>query len=250
MIDTHAHINVEPLINNIETILKNAKTNGVSKIVAVGMDLETSLKAIKLANTYENIYASVGIHPGYVNNSDHEQLNHLYENKKVIAVGEIGLDFYHTDKNKDLQLVVFEQQIVKAIKLNLPIIIHTRNSFSEAYEIVKKYQGQVTGVFHCFSASLEDAKKAIDLGFYVGFDGPITFKKNNDELINIVKNIDINKILIETDSPYLSPEPFRHKKNEPANLIYIAKKLAEIKDLTFKEVVRVTSNNAKKLFNI
>lgn len=250
MIDTHAHINVEPLINNIENILENAKKNGVNKIVAIGMDYQTSIAAINLAEKYENIYAAVGVHPSYVDNSNHHQLDKLYQHQKVIAVGEIGLDFYHTDRNKDKQLIVFEEQVRKAIKLKLPIIIHTRNSFSEAYEIVKKYQGQVKGVFHCFSSTFNDAIKAINLGFYIGFDGPITFKKNNKELINIIENIDIKHMLIETDSPYLSPEPVRHLKNEPANLKYIAEKLAEIKKISLEEVINITTNNAKELFKL
>lgn len=250
MFDTHAHINIDKYNKDVDEIIKDAKRNGVNYILVIGMDLETSKKAIAIANNYNNVYASVGVHPGYVNNSDHELLNNLYNNDKVVSVGEIGLDFYWTDENKDLQIEVFESQVKKAIKLNLPIIIHTRNSFSETYNILKKYKGKVRGVFHCFSSNLEDAKKAIDLGFYIGIDGPITFKKNNLELIEIVKNIDLKHILIETDSPYLTPEPFRGKTNEPKNLKFIAKKIAEIKNISLEKCIKVTTNNAFNLFKI
>lgn len=250
MFDTHTHINTNKYKNIIDETLSKAKENGVNKIMAVGMDLPTSKIAIKLANNYKEIYATVGIHPAYVNNSDHNSLNDLYNNEKVVAVGEIGLDFYWTTDNKDLQLKVFEEQVKKAINLNLPIIIHTRNSFNETYEIVKKYKGKITGVFHCFSSNLEDAKKTIELGFYIGIDGPITYKNKNQELIEIVENIDLKHILIETDSPYLTPEPFRGKTNEPANVKYVAEKIAEIKQIDVLEVIKQTTFNALALFKI
>lgn len=250
LFDTHTHINTKKYKNILSKTITNAKNNGVSKILAVGMDLETSKIAIDISKQFEAVYASVGIHPGYVNESNHLDLDYLYNNEKVIAVGEIGLDFYWQDDNKELQLKVFEEQILKAITLNLPVIIHTRKSFNETYEIVKKYQGKITGVFHCFSSNLEDAKKVIELGFYIGIDGPITFKNNNKELIEIVENIDLKHILIETDSPYLTPEPFRGKMNEPANVRFVAEKIAEIKNIDLNEVIKQTTENANKLFKI
>lgn len=250
MIDTHAHLNIEQYEENIEQIIQNAQKIGVNKIIVVGMDKKTSLKAIQLANQYDMIYATVGIHPSYVDNSNHNKLNELYNKNKVVAVGEIGLDFYWREDNKKIQEQFFEEQIQKAIKLNLPVIIHTRNSFNETYNIVKKYKNQLRGVFHCFSSNLSDAKKVIDLGFYIGIDGPITFKNKNQSLVEIVKNIDLKHILIETDSPYLTPEPYRGKTNQPANVYYVAKKIAEIKKLSIDEVINTTSNNAKNLFNL
>lgn len=250
LFDTHTHINTKKYENILNKTISNAKENGVNKILAVGMDLETSKQAIKIANEYNEVYATVGIHPAYVNESNHLELDSLYKNEKVVAVGEIGLDFYWTIENKELQLKVFEEQILKAIKLNLPVIIHTRNSFDETYEIVKKYQGKLTGVFHCFSSDLKDAIKTIELGLYIGIDGPITFKNKNKELINIVENIDLKHILIETDSPYLTPEPFRGKMNEPANVKYVAEKIAEIKNISLEEVIKQTTINANKLFKI
>lgn len=250
MFETHCHINLDIYDNKLKETIKEANNNGVKHILVVGMDYKTSKKAIEIANNYDNVYASVGIHPGYVNDSNHHLLNDLYNNEKVVALGEIGLDFYWTDKNKDLQLKVFEEQVKKAINLNLPIIIHTRNSFKEAYDILIKYKGKIKGVFHCFSSNLEDAKKAIDLGFYIGIDGPITFKKNNEELIKIVKETDLKHILIETDSPYLTPEPFRGKENSPKNLKYIANKIALIKNVNLEEVINITTLNGLKLFDI
>lgn len=249
MIDTHSHINTKDFIDRIDEVIINAKNNGVRKIFAVGMDYETSITAIELANKYSNIYATVGIHPSYVDNSNHLELNDLYNDSKVIAVGEIGIDLYWKQDNLKLQEVVFEEQILKAISLNLPIIIHVRNSFNETYNIVKKYQGKVSGVFHCFSGTLEEALKVIDLGFYIGVDGPITFKKN-EPIASIIEAVDLKHVLIETDSPYLSPVPFRGKQNEPANVMFVAKKVAEIKGIPFEEVVRITTNNAKSLFKI
>lgn len=249
MIDTHAHINTVEFDDKINLIIDNAKKANLKNIFAVGMDYETSLKAINLSKQFEMVYATVGIHPSYVNDSDHNKLNDLYNNEKVVAVGEIGLDYYWTSDNKELQEKVFEEQIQKAIKLNLPIIIHTRNSFIESYKIVKKYQGQVTGVFHCFTGTVEEAKMILDLGFYLGVDGPVTFK-NAANIKDIVKFTPLSKLLIETDSPYLAPTPYRGKKNEPSYLPFIAKEIALIKNVSFEEVVEQTTNNAIKLFKL
>lgn len=249
MIDTHAHLNIEEYNEDIDDVIFRAKKKGVNQILVIGMDYKTSKRAIELSKRYDNIFATVGIHPGYVDESNLEQLLPLYKEKKVIAVGEIGLDYYWQDDNRTIQEEIFEEQIKLAINLNLPVIIHTRNSFNEAFQIVKKFEGKLKGVFHCFSSNLEDALKVIDLGFYIGIDGPITFK-NNQELEEIVKNVDLSKILIETDSPYLTPMPHRGKRNEPANVYYVANKIAEIKKMQIAEVIRITTNNAKKLFNL
>lgn len=250
LIDTHAHLNVRQYNKNIDEILKRAKEKGVSKIIVIGMDYKTSIRAIDLANKYTNLYATVGIHPSYVDNCCHLKLNDLYKSKKVIAVGEIGIDLYHRKDNKLLQEKVFEEQVQKAIKLDLPVIIHTRNSFDEAYNILKKYKGKVKGVFHCFSSNLQDAKKVIDLGFYIGIDGPITYQNSNKLLIDIINNISLDKILIETDSPYLTPNPHRGKINEPANVYYVAKEIASIKNISLNEVIKQTTINANKLFKL
>ena len=247
MIDTHAHLNIEEYNEDIDDVIFRAKKKGVNQILVVGMDYKTSKRAIELSKIYDDLFATVGIHPGYVNESNLEELVNLYNEKKVIAVGEIGLDYYWQDDNKERQEYIFEEQLKLAIKLNLPVIIHTRNSFNEAFEIVKKFEGKLRGVFHCFSSNFKDALKVINLGFYIGIDGPITFK-NNQVLEEIVKNIDLSKILIETDSPYLTPVPYRGKRNEPGNVYYVASKIAEIKKMQLSEVIKITTNNAKELF--
>lgn len=247
MIDTHAHLNIEEYNEDIDDVIFRAKKKGVNQILVVGMDYKTSKRAIELSKIYDDLFATVGIHPGYVNESNLEELVNLYKEKKVIAVGEIGLDYYWQDDNKERQEYMFEEQLKLAIKLNLPVIIHTRNSFNEAFEIVKKFEGKLRGVFHCFSSNFKDALKVINLGFYIGIDGPITFK-NNQVLEEIVKNIDLSKILIETDSPYLTPVPYRGKRNEPGNVYYVASKIAEIKKMQLSEVIKITTNNAKELF--
>lgn len=249
LIDTHAHLNVDKYNNNIKEVLARAKEKGVFKILVIGMDYKTSMRAVDLANKYDNLLATVGVHPAYVDTDNHLDLDNLYTDKRVVAVGEIGLDYYWRQDNKLLQERVFEEQILKAIKLELPAIIHTRNSFEEAYNIVLRYNGKIKGVFHCFSGSLDDAIKTVDLGFYIGIDGPITFN-NNDELVKIVKTIPLDKILIETDSPYLTPVPFRGKINEPACVYYVAEKIAEIKGISIEEVIKQTTANAVKLFKL
>lgn len=249
MIDTHAHLNIDKYNGTIEDVVNRAKDKGVNQIIVIGMDYETSVSAINIAESFNNIYATVGIHPSYVDESNHHLLDKLYDEKKVVAVGEIGLDYYWRKDNKDLQVRVFTEQLEKAIRLNLPVIIHTRNSFTETFEIVKKYQGKLRGVFHCFSGTLEEARKVIDLGFYIGIDGPITFPKST-VLHEIAEKISLDKILIETDSPYLTPIPYRGKSNEPKNVYYVAEKIAEIKKIDLKDVVEITTNNAKTLFGL
>lgn len=248
MIDTHAHLNIPKYNKSIKEVVSEARAKGVKDIIVIGMDYPTSLDAINIAEEH-NLYATVGIHPSYVDNSNHLELDTLYQNEKVIAVGEIGLDFYWRDDNRLLQEQVFEEQLIKAIKLDLPVIIHVRNSFKETYELVKKYAGKIRGVFHCFSSTLEDAYKVIKLGLYIGIDGPVTFK-NNKELHELVKEVPLDKILIETDSPYLTPEPFRGKTNTPANVYYVAKRIAELKDISLEDVIEQTTQNAIKLFRL
>lgn len=249
MVDTHAHLNINKYNGTIEDVVDRAKAKGVNQIIVIGMDYETSVDAINIAKRFNNIYATVGVHPSYVDNSNHYKLDGLYSENKVVAVGEIGLDFYWRKDNKELQEKVFIEQLEKAIELDLPVIIHTRNSFDETFKIVEKYKGKLRGVFHCFSGNLEDAMKVIDLGFYIGIDGPITFPKST-VLHEIAEKISLDKILIETDSPYLTPVPYRGKTNEPKNVYYVAMKIAEIKKINLKEVVETTTNNAKTLFGL
>jgi len=249
MIDTHCHLNIETFKEDYQKVIENAKEAGVKQIIVIGIDPKSNQKAIELAEQYPFIYAAVGIYPGVVDEFGIEGLRPLLDHKKVVALGEIGLDFYWRDDNKKRQIEIFEKQLDIAEELNLPVVIHTRNSFREAYQCVKPYKGRIKGVFHCFSSTLEDAKKAVDLGFYIGIDGPVTFK-NAKDIKEIAKHIPLDKILIETDSPYLSPHPFRGKRNEPMRLPYIAQAIADIKGIDVSEVIKQTTINANNLFNL
>ena len=249
MIDTHLHLNIKDYEDDLDEVIKRALKQGVQKLIVIGMDLKTSLKAIEIAESYEQVYASVGLHPGYVENEDTTFIEALLDHPKVVAIGETGLDFYWSSEFKEKQIKAFLEQIKLAEKYELPLIIHTRNSFSEAYDLVKPFKHKVRGVFHCFSSHLEDALKTINLGFYIGVDGPITFK-NPKDILTIVETIDLKHILVETDSPYLAPTPYRGKRNEPSYLNYIVEKIALIKDITKDEVSKITTHNAHQLFHL
>lgn len=248
MIDTHAHINTKEFNNRIDEVLSNASRNGVHKIIVVGMDTYHNERAITLASTYDNLYASVGIHPTTLTGNVTE-LKPLFSHKRVVAVGETGIDLHWDKTNLELQVKYFIEQIELAIELKLPIIVHTRNSFKEAYDCLLPYKGQIKGVFHSFSSTLEDAKKAIDFGFYIGVSGVVTFKKAT-ELHEIVKNIDLKHVIIETDAPYLAPVPFRGKTNEPAYTKYVLEAVAHIKQIDASVVDEITTKNANRLFQL
>ncbi|MDX9691344.1 MAG: TatD family hydrolase [Acholeplasmataceae bacterium] len=249
IIDTHAHLNTKEFDDDLEQTILRAKQNDVTDMIVIGMDEYHNKKAIEIADEYPNIYATIGVHPGYVDEATVEHIISLISHHKVVAIGECGIDLYWTKDNLELQKQVFIQQIELSIEHNLPLVIHTRNSFDEAYECLLPYKGKARGVFHCFSSHLQDAKKAIDLGFMIGVDGPITYK-NAEDIREIVKTIDLSHILVETDSPYLSPTPNRGKRNEPANTKEVVKKIAEIKGITIEEVAQITYQNAQKLFQL
>ncbi len=249
IIDTHAHLNTEEYKDDIKEVLKRAKMNHVNQIVVIGMDEASNELAIRLADEHEMLYATVGVHPGYVDHETTDHLESLVTKKKVVAIGECGIDLHWRQDNYDLQRSIFLEQIELAKRFNLPLVIHTRSSFEEAYQCLLPSKGKVTGVFHCFSSNLEDAKRAIELGFYIGIDGPITFRKA-EELVQIVENINLKHILVETDSPYLAPMPFRGKRNEPTYTKYVVEKIAEIKKISVEEVMKQTTENARGLFKL
>jgi len=249
IIDTHAHLNTEEYKDDLNEVLKRAQKNNVNKIIVIGMDEASNELAISLANEHDMLYATVGVHPGYVDHETTEHLESIVTKKKVVAIGECGIDLHWRQDNYDLQRSIFIEQIELAKRFKLPLVIHTRSSFEEAYQCLLPSKGKVTGVFHCFSSDLKDAKRAIELGFYIGIDGPITFKKA-EELVEIVENIDLKHILVETDSPYLAPMPFRGKRNEPAYTKYVVEKIAEIKKISVAEVMKQTTENAHVLFKL
>ena len=233
--DSHAHYDDEKFDLDRDNIIQELHTLGVEKIVSAGYSLEGSKKAIELSNKYDYIYATCGISPNDIEGISIEDLGQVYSlaknNKKVVAIGEIGLDYYWNKENKELQKIAFIKQIEIANTLNLPIVIHTREAVMDTIDILKnKKTCNKKGVFHCCPLNIELIKEALKLGFYISMAGPITFKnsKNADE---IIKYVPLDKILIETDSPYLAPEPVRGTRNNSGNLKYIVQKIANVKML-------------------
>lgn len=252
LFDSHAHYNDEKFQEDREKVLSQIYKSGVTKIVNAGYNLESSKQAIEIANKHEFIYATVGISPNDIEDYKEEHLKEiakLAQNKKVVAIGEIGLDYYWNKENKDLQKEIFISQIEIANKLNLPIVIHTREAIYDTLEILKNNSCNKKGVFHCCPFNVDLVREGLKLGFYISFAGPTTFKnsKNASEIINMVQ---LDKMLIETDSPYLSPEPLRGKRNDSRNVIYIAQKIAETRQISIEEVAKETYKNAKKIFGL
>lgn len=250
IIDTHMHIFEDEYNDIIDEVIDEAINNDVRKMIAVGFDYQSSLKAIELANKYPFIYASVGLHPSEVLKEKDKDLNWIYElakNKKVIAIGEIGLDYYWDKSFVDEQKEMFIKQLNIANKLELPVIIHCRDAINDCYQIVKTTNNK--GVMHCFSSSLEMAKEFIKLGYYIGIGGVVTFK-NSKEIKEIAKGVDLNKIVSETDSPYLTPEPFRGKLNKPGYTKYVVEEIAKLRNENLAKVKLILEENANQLFNL
>lgn len=248
-IDTHLHIGdsfgIEP-----DIFVGNALDNNVSILIASFCEKDDIMLFTKYVDKYKFLYATIGYHPEVANRVVEKDLdlleNLVKNNKKVVAIGEIGLDYYWNKDNKDIQIELFRKQLELAENLDVPVIIHTRDSIGECYDILKQYK--VRGIIHCFSGSLEMAKKFINLGFYLGIGGVVTFK--NSKLYAVIEKIPLENIVLETDSPYLSPEPVRGKINQSSNIPYIAKKIADIKECTLEEVANITTKNAIKLFDL
>lgn len=252
LLDSHAHYNDEKFDDDRDTIIKEAYNSGITTIINAGYSLESSKKAIEIANQYEFMYATVGVSPNDIEDLKGnyiEDIEELAKSHKVVAIGEIGLDYYWNKENKEKQKEIFMEQIKLANKLELPIVIHTREAVMDTIDILKKIECKKRGVFHCCPLNRELVKEALKLGFYISFAGPVTFKnsKNAEEIVNLVP---IEKILIETDSPYLSPEPVRGRRNDSQNVKYIAQKIADIKGLTIEEVAKQMHKNIEKIFNM
>ena len=240
MIDTHCHID---LINNFEDIISDF--DGI--IIASGCDDISNKKVIKLVNRYSNIFGTLGIHPEEVDNDYNlDYIIKNIDNPKIVGIGEIGLDYHYTKENINSQKELFRSQLDIATKYNLPVVIHSRDAIEDTYNILKEYN--LKGSIHCFSSSLEMALKFIGLGYKIGVGGVVTFK-NGKKLREVVNGISIKDILTETDSPFLSPEPNRGKENNPSNVYYVLKEIANIKDMDIDTVKRITMDNAKKIFD-
>ena len=256
--DSHAHLDDEKFNEDREHLIKEIKESGIDKFISAGYSLEGSKRGIELANKYDFIYTTSGISPNDIPQTEEELWITLEkiekmakENKKVLAIGEIGLDYYweKEERMKELQKIAFIEQIKIANKLNLPIVIHTREAVMDTIKILKENPVKNKGIFHCCPLNRELVKEALKLGFYISFAGPITFKnsKNANEIIEMVPN---DKILIETDSPYLAPEPVRGTRNNPINVKYIAQKIADVKKLSLEEIAGITYENAERIFNL
>ena len=248
-IDSHCHLSKE-YYDSLDEIVNKAKENKVNTLIISGCDKNGIIEGLDIINKYENIYMTIGFHPSEANITTDEDLswleNLIKDNDKIIAVGEIGLDYYWVKDNKEQQRDLFRKQLDIATRLNLPVVIHSREATQETYDILKEYK--LNGIIHCYSGSLEMAKEYIKLGYKIGIGGVVTFKNTN--LVEVVKEIELKYITLETDSPYLAPTPYRGKQNSPEYIPIIAEKIAEIKEITKEEVGKITTNNIKELFNI
>lgn len=249
LIDTHTHI-FDDKFENKEEIIKNALDNNVKKMIVVGYDKESSIKALELVKKYDFLYLSIGLHPSEVLKESDEDLSWMYEilkNEKIVAIGEIGLDYYWDKSFKEEQKKYFKKQIEIAKEYNLPIIVHCRDAVQDCFDILK--DESVEGVMHCYSGSLEMAKEFVKRGYYLGVGGVVTFK-NAVEIKRIAKEIELTHILSETDCPYLAPTPYRGKRNEPAYVKYVVEEIAKIRGESIDDVEECLEANAKKLFRL
>ncbi len=252
-IDTHAHVYAAELTSDLDLVMKNALAIGIKKIIMPAIDSSSLDAMLKVEQQFpENCIAMMGLHPCYVKENYKEELKLVEEwigKRKFIAIGEIGLDFYWDKTFTKEQHIVFETQMQWALDLNVPIAIHTRNAMGETIEAVKPFAKKgLRGVFHCFSGSKESAEQIISMGFHLGLGGVLTYK--NAGVAEAVKDIPMEYLVLETDAPYLAPVPYRGKTNEPAFMLEVAKKLAEIKSLPLHEIAAITTSNAEKLFGL
>ena len=251
LIDSHAHLEMKEFDHDREEVIERALRSGIDFIVTVGTNLTLSRKAVALARKHENIYATVGVHPHDVaktDNSTYKALEELAREQKVVAYGEIGLDFFRNISPQEKQLDLFGRQLELASELKLPVIIHDRDAHEQTLKMVKASSIRC-GVFHCFSGDYNMAKQCIDLGFYVSVPGVVTYDKAKT-IQDVVRHVPLSSILLETDAPYLAPIPHRGKRNEPSFIIHTAKKVAELKGVSLEEVAEATTKNAKSLFHI
>ncbi len=252
-IDTHTHLDDTRYNDDREAMITRAREAGVEAFITIGCDLATSRAAVALADQYPFVYASIGVHPHEVKHIDdgwYGEFHRLAHNKKVVAYGEIGLDYHYNHSSPKEQRERFREQIQFARELGLPVIIHTREAQEDTVAILKEENAsEIGGVLHCFSGDAWLAKDALDLGFYLSFSGILTFQ-NATMLRDIAKNTPLDRVLIETDCPYLTPVPYRGKRNEPAYVSHVAKQLASLSNLSIDQIAEQTSNNAKRFFKI
>lgn len=247
--DTHSHYDDEAFDLDRDELLKSFSKNKIDKVISIGCDIETSKNAVELSKKYDFVYASVGFHPNYAHlyddNAEKILMDLAKNNEKVVAWGEIGLDYHYDEPKKEIQIENFIRQIDVANKIGLPVSVHSRDAMGDTLEIVKNHRFK--GVFHCYSGSVETAKELVKMGYYISFAGTVTFK-NAKNLKEVAKYVPSDRYLIETDCPYLSPEPYRGKRNSSLNLIYTAQYLADLRGVDLQTVADETTKNAQELF--
>jgi len=252
LFDTHAHMDDRAFDTDRDALLEGLKDKGVGLVMNPGCSLESSKNAVALAEKYEFLYAAVGSHPDVADEVNETVLGEYRKlcklNEKVKAIGEIGIDYHYEDIPRALQLKAFRMQMELARELGLPVIVHEREAHEDGMAVVKEFP-EVTGVFHCYSGSAEMARQLVDLGWYIGFTGVLTFK-NARRAVETAASIPLERIVLETDCPYMAPEPFRGKRNDPGYLFRMAEKLAELRGLSVEEVQHITTENGKRLYRI
>ncbi len=252
-IDTHCHLDMEAYEPGFHQVLRQAVDNSIKYIITIGIDLASSGKAVQIAAENESIFAAIGIHPhnaGKVNHNTYDQLRRLAKQPKVVAYGEIGLDYAKQYARPEIQREHFSRQMQLAGELQLPVIIHDRDAHDDTLKVLRQYSDVLKGgVMHCFSGDIELARQVIDLGLHISIAGIVTFKNAHD-LQQVAGNIPLDSMLLETDGPFLAPVPVRGKRNEPVNILYIAEKIAELRGISTEEVVAATTANAEKIFRI
>jgi len=248
--DSHCHLFYDEILQDIDNVFVRSKKLGVNRFICVGTNINDSLLSLDISKKFENVFCSAGVHPHDSQNVDKDyiqQIELMMKSKKMIAIGEIGLDYFRNISSKKIQIKVFHELLQLADNIKKPIIFHNRDADKDIIDTLSCYPN-VIGVSHCFSSTLSTAKKLLDMGYYISFSGNLTFK--NSTLPSVAKYLPLNRLLVETDSPYLSPEPFRGKSNEPGRTRYVAEKLAEIHNISFESIANKTTKNINKLFSI
>ena len=248
--DTHCHLYYEELFKDLGGVLDRAREQGVNRFICVGTNIQDSKKSLSITENHESIFASAGVHPHDAKDVSASFIDDIYklmENDNMVAIGEIGLDYFRNISKPEIQKEIFVSQMKIAQNLNKPVIIHNRNSDEDMIKILSEFP-DVRGIAHCFSSDIEMAKAFLDIGYYISFSGNLTFK--NSHLPEVAKDIPLDKILVETDSPYLSPEPYRGKSNEPGRTRFVVEKLADIFNISFEEIAKQTDNNSSEIFRI
>ncbi|MBN2254599.1 MAG: TatD family hydrolase [Deltaproteobacteria bacterium] len=252
LIDSHSHIAMKSFDGDRNEVIARARDVGVSIIMAVGISEADCRRVVSTAARYDSVYGAVGIHPHHakdITTATYDVLKEMAKNKKIVAYGEIGLDFFRNLSPRKVQIARFGEQLDLAEELNLPVIIHDRDAHAETVTILEKWNGHKRGVIHCFSGDYAMARKCLDMGFYLSIPGTITFRKNK-QLHDVVRKVPLSRLLVETDCPFLTPDPKRGERNEPAYVVYTASRLAEIKSIPLEEVEEVTCRNTIDVFGI